>query len=143
MTTDAPASAPERTRPGGVTFVVVLAYIGFIFEILSGILVMIDADEVSQQLRSGLTEDQLLVAGIVIVVLGVIGILLTGALARGSNVVRILFAIWIVFQIVGGLYTVIHHRGYQSGAGLVPVVLGIVILYFLFNARAHEFFERD
>ena len=34
---------------------------------------------------------------------GVIGILLTGALARGSRVVRILFTIWIAFQIAGGL----------------------------------------
>ena len=77
-----------KQAPGGITFVVVLAYIGFIFEVLAGILVMIDADQAAQQFRSGMTENELMGAGIAMVVIGVIGILLTGALARGSNVVR-------------------------------------------------------
>lgn len=137
-------TTPETTnRPGGITFVVVLAYIGFIFEILSGILVMIGADELSNQLRSGMTEDQLMASGIALVVIGVIGILLTGALARGSNVVRILFGIWVALQVAGGLYAMLEHDGVRRGAGIVPVVFGIVILYLLFNQRAHDFFAKD
>lgn len=137
-------TTPEtRERPGGITFVVVLAYIGFIFEILAGILVMIDADQLGQQIRSGMTEDQLMGAGIAMVVIGVIGILLTGALARGSNVVRILFALWVALQVAGGLYAMLEHDGPRRGAGIVPVVFGIVILYLLLNQRAHEFFEKD
>lgn len=137
-------TTPETTdRPGGITFIVVLAYIGFIFEILAGILIMIDADQVSQQIRSGMTEDQLMAAGIVTIVIGVIGILLTGALARGSNVVRILFGIWVAFQVAGGLYAMLSHDGVRRGAGIVPVVFGIVILYLLFNQRAHDYFAKD
>ncbi|MBM3659657.1 MAG: hypothetical protein FJW95_09160 [Actinobacteria bacterium] len=137
-------TTPEATdRPGGITFVVVLAYIGFIFEILAGILIMIEADEVSQQLRSGMTEDQMMAAGIVTVVIGVIGVLLTGALARGSNVVRILFGVWVAFQVAGGLYAMLSHDGVRRGAGIVPVVFGIVILYLLFNQRAHDYFAKD
>lgn len=135
------STEPTRTRPGGITFVVVLAYLASIFVVLEGILIMIDADELAQQLRSGMTEDQLMVAGIVTVVIGVIGILLTGALARGSNVVRILFAVWISFQIAAGLYGVVAHPGVQRGAGIVPLVFGIVILYLLFNRSAHDYFE--
>lgn len=136
-------TAETRTRPGGITFVVVLAYLGFIFEILAGILVMIDSDDLRHQLRSGMTEDQLIVAGIVMIVIGAIGILLTGALARGSNVVRILFGIWVAFQIAGGLYTMVSHHGIQRGSGIVPVVFGIVVLYLLFNQKAHDFFTND
>jgi hypothetical protein len=137
-------TTPEtRERPGGITFVVVLAYIGFIFEILAGILVMIDADQLGEQVRSGMTKDQLMGAGIAMIVIGVIGILLTGALARGSNVVRILFGIWVAFQVAGGLYAMFSHDGVRRGAGIVPVVFGIVILYLLFNQRAHDFFEKD
>jgi hypothetical protein len=132
-----------RERPGGITFIVVLAYIGFIFEVLAGILIMIDADQVSQQLHSGMTEDQLMGAGIATVVIGVIGILLTGALARGSNVVRILFGIWVALQVAGGLYAMVSHDGVRRGAGIVPLVFGIVILYLLFNQRAHDFFSKD
>ena len=132
-----------KQAPGGITFIVVLAYIGFIFEVLAGILIMIDADQVSQQLRSGMTEDQLMGAGIATVVIGVIGILLTGALARGSNVVRILFGIWVALQVAGGLYAMVSHDGVRRGAGIVPLVFGIVVLYLLFNQRAHDFFEKD
>ena len=56
-------------------------------------------------------------AGIVTVVIGVIGILLTGALARGSNVVRILFAIWIAFQIAGGTVRDDQPHGEQPRRG--------------------------
>jgi len=132
-----------ENRPGGVTFVVVLAYIGFIFEVLAGILIMIEADQVSQQIRSGMTEDQLMGTGIATVAIGVIGILLTGALARGSNVVRILFGIWIAFQVVVGLYWTVASDGVRRGAGVVPLVFGIVILYLLFNQKAHDYFEKD
>ncbi|MFA5885047.1 MAG: hypothetical protein WDA60_14445 [Acidimicrobiia bacterium] len=130
-------------RPGGITLVVVLAYIAFLFNILAGIFVMIDADAVHQQLRSGMTEDQLMAAGIAMIVIGVIGILLTGALARGSRVVRMLFALWIGLQIAGGLYGLVAHDGVQRGAGIVPLIFGIIILYLLFNRSAHEFFEGD
>ncbi len=132
-----------KQAPGGITFVVVLAYIGFIFEVLAGILIMIDADQVSQQLRSGMTEDQLMGAGIATVVIGVIGILLTGALARGSNVVRILFGLWVALQVAGGLYAMVSHDGVRRGAGIVPLVFGIVVLYLLFNQKAHDFFAKD
>lgn len=137
-------TTPEiKERPGGITFVVVLAYIGFIFEILTGILVMIEADQLKQQLRSGMTEDQLMTAGIAMVVIGVIGILLTGALARGSNVVRVLFGIWVALQVAGGLYAMLETDGVRRGAGIVPVVFGVIILYLLFNQRAHDFFAKD
>jgi hypothetical protein len=132
-----------KEAPGGITFIVVLAYIGFIFEVLAGILIMIDADQASQQLRSGMTENQLMGAGIATVVIGVIGILLTGALARGSNVVRILFGIWVALQVAGGFYAVVSHDGVRRGAGIVPLVFGIVVLYLLFNQRAHDFFAKD
>jgi hypothetical protein len=144
MTTQTTETAPEvRERPGGITFVVVLAYIGFIFEVLAGILIMIDADQLAQQVRSGMTENQLMGAGIATIVIGVIGIMLTGALARGSNVVRILFGIWVALQVAGGLFAVLEHDGVRRGAGIVPLVFGIVVLYLLFNQRAHDFFAKD
>ena len=142
MTTDSPTtSAARRERPGGVTFVVVVAYIGFIFEILGGVLVLIDADSKHQQLVSGMTKNELTTTGIVMIVIGVIGILLTGALARGSNVVRVLFAVWVSFEIAAGLYGVVAYDGADRGAYVVPLVFGIVVLYLLLNQRADAFFE--
>lgn len=137
-------TTPEtRDRPGGITFIVVLAYIGFIFQVLAGILVAIEADEIRHQAKSGMTEDQLVATGIAMIVIGVIGILLTGALARGSNVVRILFGVWVALQVAGGIYAMIGHDGVRQGAGIVPVVFGIVVLYLLFNERSHDYFAKD
>ena len=101
MTTDTQVTG-ERVRPGGVTFVVVLAYLVSIFTVLDGFFVTIGADELTNQLKAGASKNELIWAGIVMMAVGVIGILLTGALSRGSRVVRILFTIWIAFQIAGG-----------------------------------------
>lgn len=139
MTTDSPTSQ----RPGGVTFVVVLAYIASIFIILNGILVMLDADTIGLQLVSGNTKNELIWVGIITVAIGVIGILLTGALSRGSKAVRILFTIWIAFQIAAGLSSMLNHTGEQASSGAVPVVFGIIILFLLFGSKADAFFDGE
>ena len=141
MTTDMQTGA--RVRPGGVTFVVVLAYIVSIFTILDVLFVAIGADEVANQLKAGSSKDELMWAGIVMMIVGVIGVLLTGALSRGSRVVRILFTIWIAFQIAAGLSAMISYRGEERLTGVVPFVLGIVVLYLLFNEKAHDYFAKE
>jgi len=142
MTTDSMGTG-ERVRPGGVTFVVVLAYLVSIFTIIDGFFVTIGADERLNQVKAGASKNELLWAGIVMMAVGVIGVLLTGALSRGSRVVRILFTIWIAFQIAGGLSAMISYRGEERLTGVVPFVLGIVVLYLLFNEKAHDFFEKE
>ena len=136
-------NAEGRIRPGGVTFVVVLAYLVSIFTVLDGLFVAIGADELSNQIKAGSSEDELLWAGIALMVIGVIGVLLTGALARGSRVVRILFTIWIALQIAGGLNAMISYHGEERATGVVPFVLGIVVLYLLFNEKAHDYFAKE
>ena len=140
MTTDTQGTTE---RPGGVTFVVVLAYIVSIFTVLNGFFVVLDADTFGLQRVTGASKNELIWAGIVTMAVGVIGILLTGALARGSRVVRILFAIWIAFQIAAGLSALISYNGEERFTGVVPFVLGIVVLYLLFNEKAHDFFAKE
>ena len=140
MTTDPMGT---RERPGGVTFVVVLAYLVSIFTIIDGFFVTIGADELKNQLKAGASKNELIWAGIVMMAVGVIGVLLTGALSRGSRVVRILFTIWIAFQIAGGLSAMISYQGEERLTGVVPFVLGIVVLYLLFNEKAHDYFAKE
>ena len=142
MTT--PETTPEvKHRPGGVTFVIILAYVLSISIVLNGLLVIFDADTAKLQLFSGSTKNELMWVGIITMALGVIGILLTGALARGSRVVRVLFAIWIAFQIAAGLNATLNYTGEQSSSGTVGVVFGILILFLLFNGSAKDFFAED
>ena len=81
MTTDTDGT---RVRPGGVTFVVVLAYLVSIFTVLDGFFVAIGADEFKNQAKAGTSKNELLWAGIVMMAVGVIGILLTGALSHAA-----------------------------------------------------------
>ena len=140
MTTD---SMGTRERPGGVTFVLVLAYIVAISIIVNGIFVILDADTLSLQVKSGSSKNELMWAGIVMIAIGVIGVLLTGALGRGSRVVRILFTIWIALQIAGGLSAMLSYNGEERAVGVLPFVLGIIVLYLLFNEKAHDFFAKE
>lgn len=133
----------QKTRPGGITLIVVLAYIGFLYQIFVSIVTLMDADKLSEQFRWGLTQDQLVAWGIIGIAFGVIGVLVTGAFARGNNVVRILFAVLIVFQVVGGLLAVRVHDATRPSLGLLSLVIGIVLLYLLFNSRADDYFARD
>lgn len=133
----------EKTRPGGITLIVVLAYIGFLYQIFVSIVTLMDADKLHEQFQWGLTQDQLVAWGIVGIAVGVIGVLLTGAFARGSNVVRILFAVWVVFQVAGGLLGLRIHDATRPALGGLSLVIGIVILYLLFNPRADDYFAKD
>jgi hypothetical protein len=126
-----------------VTFVVVLAYIVSIFTIIDGLFVALGADERLNQVKAGASKNELIWAGIVMMAVGVIGVLLTGALSRGSRVVRILFTIWIAFQIAGGLSAMISYQGEERLTGVVPFVLGIVVLYLLFNEKADDYFAKE
>ena len=56
---------------------------------------------------------------------------------------RILFTIWIAFQIAGGLSAMISYQGEERLVGVVPFVFGIVVLYLLFNEKAHDYFEKE
>ena len=133
----------QKTRPGGITLIAVLAYIGFLYQIFVSIVTLMDADKLSEQFRWGLTQDQLVAWGIIGIAFGVIGVLVTGAFARGNNVVRILFAVLIVFQVVGGLLAMRVHDATRPSLGLLSLVIGIVVLYLLFNSRADDYFARD
>ena len=119
------------------------SYAASLFIILNGILVMLDADTIGLQLTSGNTKNELIWVGIITVIIGVIGILLTGALSRGSKGVRILFTIWIAFQIAAGLNSMLNHTGEESSSAAVPVVFGIIILFLLFGSKADAFFDGE
>jgi hypothetical protein len=128
-------------RPGGITLIVVLAVISAISAILGGIWVILDHDHVRLLHDSGLTRNGLTGAGIVSIVLGVIGLFIAMALARGSRVARLLFGIWAVLEFAGGLYALVAYSGEQQVAGAWSTAIGIIVLYLLYGSeKDREFF---
>jgi uncharacterized protein YjeT (DUF2065 family) len=140
MTTD---SMGMRERPGGVTFVVVLAYLVSIFTIIDGFFVVIGADEVKNQFKSGASKNELIWAGIVMMAVGVIGVLLTGALSRGQP--RRAHPVHDLDRLPDRWWAQRHDQlpGEERLVGVVPFVLGIVVLYLLFNEKAHDYFAKE
>jgi hypothetical protein len=128
-------------RPGGVTLIVVLAVINAIGSIIGGIWVILDHDNARLLHDSGLTKNGLTGAGVVAIVLGVIGLFIAMALARGSRVARLLFGIWAVLEFAGGLYALVAYSGEQQASGAWSTAIGIIVLYLLYGSeRDREFF---
>ena len=134
-------TAPVR-RPIGVTFIGVIGVLMGMLHILGGVLVIIDRDDARLVHDSGMTQDQLLAAGIGIAIVGLAVLLLAMALLGGSPVARFVFAFFVVLQVAGGLYALVAYNGEQQATGAVSFVLGLFVLFLLYGSEAdREFFH--
>lgn len=135
------ASSSTPSRPGTVTLVMVLAYIGGILNIAAGIFVIIDRHDRRLVFDSGHTPDELLWAGIFAIIFGVIYILLANALGRGSGLARLVFGVVAVLNLASGVYAAISYSGEQRSTGIVSAIFGIIVLWLLYGTeRDREFF---
>ncbi|MDN3495154.1 hypothetical protein QL996_04385 [Planococcus sp. APC 4015] len=119
-------------RPGGVVLIAVLAWIGAVAQILSGILVLtgvLNPQSVS-------TETAWIAIGV-----GVISFLVAFFLFGGSNVARILVTISFVLSLLTAVFAIV-----ANPANLVaPIISGFVAvigLVLLYTQRANEYFRR-
>lgn len=118
-----------------------LGVIQGISEILLGLFVILDRDDLRLLDRSALTEGNLLAIGLFVAALGVVVILLALALGRGSEIVRLLFGAVAAMNVGSSLWATIALHGEQRWAGLYGVVVGLVVLYILYGSeRSEEFF---
>jgi hypothetical protein len=128
-------------RPGGITLIVVLAVISGILNILSGIFVIIDRHDHRLISESGATADELIWAGIFTIIIGVIVILIAGALGRGSRGARLVFGIFAVLNLAGGIVAEFSYVGEQRTTGIISAVIWAFVLYLLYGSeRDREFF---
>jgi len=135
------STTPLHHRPGGITLIVVLAVLNAIGAIVGGIWVLLDHDNARLLHDSGLTRNGLSGAGVASIVLGVIGLFIAMALARGSRFARLLFGIWAVLTFAGGLYALIAYSGEEQISGAWSTAIGIIVLYLLYGSeKDREFF---
>ncbi len=132
--------APVR-RPWEITLLVILGYLGGLFNLLTGIFVMLDKN--NEEFLQGIyyTENQLIWIGLLVALVGVVQIFLANLLGRGSQLVRILYAVIAVFNLAGGLWAMVALNSEQRASGVVATVIAVVVLWLLFNQKSDEFFE--
>lgn len=134
-------TAPAR-RPIGVTFIGVIGVLMGLLHILGGVLLILDQEDARIIHESGMSKDQLLAAGVVIALIGVIVVMLSLSLMGGSPLARLVFAFFVVLQIAGGLYSIVALSGEQQGTGAISMVLGLFVLFLLYGTEAdREFFN--
>ncbi|MCD2444357.1 hypothetical protein LQ757_18915 [Agromyces sp. SYSU K20354] len=118
------------SRPGGVTLVAVLAWISGALQILGGILVLVLHTDVP----GGTT------AAWVSIIIGVITILVSLGLFRGSNVARVIVTIVFVLNLAAAIWVMVAVPAqlWSAVIGGLAALIGLILLY---SARANEFFR--
>ncbi|MEZ5096852.1 MAG: hypothetical protein R2731_12475 [Nocardioides sp.] len=132
---------PHTTgRPGTVTTVVVLTGVAGLVDIIAGAALW--ALSGSDRLRSltDASQGTITAQGIAFIVLGVIALGLAVLLGSGSKAARTLVSVLMVLRIAGVIWVVSTTGWGQAGEVLPSALLAFVVLGFLWNKRAGEFF---
>ena len=147
------------TRPGGVTLVVVLMWIGGILEIIGGV-VYLWLSFNPQQVPTALTGEEgvdlitasaesgaslrmiLLWIGILSIIFGVITLLLASGLKNGSNGVRIFVTILIVLQLLFNAYEMASIKSNPLWVSMLTIIVWLIALGLLWSSRASAFFKQ-
>ena len=147
-----------RERPSQVTIVVILIWIAFALTVVGAIATILvgtgiaasDPARVAEELKNlDLPESWatgigpiIIVAGALMFVVAIIQAIFAVAIARGSNVARILLTILMVIRIVSGIVFIVTSWGTETWMfGIfLSIALDIIVLLLLFNANSNEFF---
>ncbi len=137
--TQATSPTVDPRRPGGVTFIGILAYIGGIVDIIGGsmLLVLVTGAAIVQNPVPGG-----LFTAITIIVVGIVVVAVSGGLLRGSNLSRLIFTgvrvVSIVTQIIA-----LTSGGIALFAGIVSVLISVIVLSWLWTPRANAYFALE
>jgi hypothetical protein len=130
-------------RPFGISVLVFLGALSGAFGIFNGVLLMLDRDDAALQQYSFTSETQLTFFAIAVIAFGVVQLLLAVALEKGSEIVRILYALVAVLNLGWAVWGVVALHSEQRFGSAIHACVALLVLYLLFNARAEQFFEES
>ncbi|WP_285025417.1 hypothetical protein [Plantibacter sp. ME-Dv--P-122b] len=119
-------------RPGGIVFIAVLAWIGAVLQVLSGVLVLTGVLN-----PEGVSTETAWIA----IVVGVISFLVAFALFGGSRVARILVTISFVLSLLTAVFSIVAHPTNFVAPGLAAL-FAIIALVLLYSEKANAYFTR-
>ncbi len=131
----------QPPRPWEITLLVIFGYIAGVFNLLTGVLVMIDREDSFLQQYSFNSEDQLLWFGILMSVLGLAQIFLAYKLGRGSQAVRIFYTVLAALNLGAAVWSMIALHSEQRASGVMGATVSLIVLWLLFNQKSETFFE--
>ncbi len=127
-------------RPGTVTTVVVLTGIAGVIDIIAGAALwgFSRTDNLSD--LTDASQGTITAQGVTFIVIGLVALGLAALLGSGSNLARVLVSLVMVLRIVGVIWVVAATGWGRAGEVLPSALLAFVVLGFLWNRRANEFF---
>lgn len=121
-----------ESRPGGVVLIAVLAWIGAVAQIVSGILVLTGVLH-----PQGISDETAWIA----IVVGAISFIVTFFLFSGSKVARILVTISFVLSLATAIFSLLAHPG-NFVAPILAALVAVIGLILLYTKAANAFFAR-
>lgn len=118
-------------RPGGVVLIAVLAWIGAIAQIFSGVVLLTGAVSVT-----GMPTQTAWVA----IIVGVISFLVAFFLFSGSGVARVLVTISFLLSLASAIFAMIAHPGNLVGP-IISAALAVIGLILLYTKAANDYFR--
>ncbi|SMQ68393.1 hypothetical protein [Agreia sp. VKM Ac-1783] len=119
-------------RPGGVVLIAILAWIGAVLQIVSGILVLTGVLN-----PEGISNETAWIA----IVVGVASFVVAFALFGGSNIARILVAISFVFSFISAIVQFIAHPA-NFIATILAAIVALIGLVLLYTSKSNAYFSR-
>jgi hypothetical protein len=120
----------KLARPLGVTIFAVIAFVGGIFGLLGGAMVL-----------TGSTPEPLWL-GYIVIIFAVLGLALGFGFFKGMNWAWMTGLIIYILSIPLGLYE-ITLGGAGTIGGAIRVVVGIIVIYYLMRPQVKSFFGRS
>jgi len=118
-------------RPGGVVLIAVLAWIGAIAQIFSGVVLLTGAVSVE-----GLPTQTAWIA----IIVGVISFLVAFFLFSGSRVARVLVTISFLLSLASAIYAMIAHPA-NLVSPIISAALAVIGLILLYTKAANDYFR--
>ena len=129
-------------RPGVITFVGFMLILGAVFSGVAGIALIVYQNDASVLAETGATGDELLFAGVVVLIVAALQLLVGLGILGGSRIARGLVAVVVILQVMSASWLMFtHHAGAFLYHGLVTVGVGAFVLWALFNERADEYYN--
>ncbi|RXZ47668.1 hypothetical protein ESP57_14090 [Agromyces fucosus] len=126
-------------RPGGVTFIAVLAWISGALDVIGGTILLFQTSVAATVEQFG-GASQMIASAIFSILVGVVVIAVAGGLLRGSSGARLFITILQVISIGASIFLAI---AYPAGAigEYFSVLVSVIVLAFLWSGRANAFFR--
>jgi hypothetical protein len=132
-----------KRRPFGVTLVVILAYFEAIVTIGTGLILLFNRSSSDVQLfrADEFDKNEILWISLVVIAVGVVMLLVAGALRMGHEWARAVVGILVTLSLVSHVFVMFRSLyGLSVLSSVIAVAFDALILYLLFNREASEFF---